>query len=89
MTWRNLLEWRTYDPSLYSPSEILQRDERIKAISLFANNAGLALLATGVARWFDSAKGLDGAAIAALCVGTLGVTLSVAICVFLQEVDWP
>ena len=79
--------WRIYDPSLYAPSEILQRNEKIKAISTFANNAGLAFLVAGVARWFDPAKDLDEATIAALCVGTLGVTLSVAICSLLEQVE--
>lgn len=87
MSWRDLVRWRTYDPSLYAPSEILQRNEKMKAISTFANNAGLALLVAGVARWFDPAKDLDEATIAALCVGTLGVTLSVAICSLLKEVE--
>lgn len=89
MVWRDLIHWRTYDPSLYAPSEILQRNEKIKAISTFANNAGLALLATGVARWFDPGKDLDEATIAALCVGVLGVALSVAVCELLKEAECP
>ena len=68
MSWRDLFQWRTYDPSLYTPSEILQNNERIKTLSLFSNNAGLALLVAAVARWFDPKTGFDGAAIAALCV---------------------
>lgn len=87
MSWRDLIQWRTYDPSLYAPSETLQRNEKIKAISTFANNAGLALLVAGVARWFDPAKDLDEATVAALCSGTLGVTISVAICSLLKEVE--
>jgi hypothetical protein len=87
MNWRDLFEWHTYDPNLYTPSEILQKNERIKALSLFANNAGLALLIAGVARWFDARVGLDRAAIAAFCVGAFGVMLSVAICAWLKEVE--
>ena len=59
MSWRDLTQWRTYDPNLYAPSAILQRNEKIKTISMFGNNAGLALLVAGVARWFDPTKDLD------------------------------
>jgi hypothetical protein len=45
-----------------SRSETLQRNEQIKALSTFGNNAGLALIAAGSARWFSVA--LDGFAIA-------------------------
>lgn len=89
MSLREWFQQRTYDPHLYTPSEVLQKNERIKALSTFSNNAGLALLAAAVARWFDPKTGFDGAAIAALCVGAIGVTLSIAICVFLKEVEWP
>jgi hypothetical protein len=89
MALRDLFAWRTYDSADYSHSELLQRNEKIKAVSTFCNNAGLALLIAGVARWFDATKGFDGAAIAALCVGAVGVMLSIAICVFLKEVEWP
>lgn len=89
MSWRDLIQWRTYDLSLYTASEILQRNEKIKAISTFANNAGLALPVAGVARWFDPEKDLGEATIAAFCVGSLGIVLSVAICGFLKEVECP
>ena len=89
MSWRDLIQWRTYDSSLYAPSEILQRNEKIKVTSAFANNAGLALLVAGVARWFDPAKKFDEATIAALCSGALCVTVSVAISSFLKEVGCP
>lgn len=89
MSWRDLIQWQSYDPSLCTPSEVLQRNEKIKAISSFANNAGLALLAAGVARWFDPANGLDGATIAALCVGAIAIMTSVVTCGFLNEVEQP
>jgi hypothetical protein len=89
MALRDLFVWRTYDPDAYTHSELLQRNEKIKAGSLFCNNAGLALLIAGVARWFDPKHGLDRAAIAAFCVGAVGVTLSVFACTFLKEVEWP
>ena len=89
MSWRDLIQWRSYDPSPCTPSEVLQRNEKIKAISLFTNNAGLALLAAGVARWFDPVNGLDGATIAALCVGAVAIVSSVATCAFLNEADRP
>jgi len=87
MSWRDLIQWRSYDPSLATPSDVLQRKEKIKALSSFTNNAGLALLAAGVARWFDPTKGVGGATVAALCVGALGIVLSVAACAFLNEVE--
>ncbi len=87
MSWRDLIQWRSHDPVLSTPSEVLQRNEKIKTISSFTNNAGLALLAAGVARWFDPGKGLDGSTISALCVGALGIMLSVALCALLNEVE--
>ena len=61
MSWRDLVLWRSYEPGLSTPSEVLQRNEKIKAISSFMNNAGLALLVGGVARWFDPGRDLEGA----------------------------
>ena len=88
MALRDLIAWRTYEPAEYSDLEILQSNEKIKAISTFCNNAGLALLAAGVARWWDPKIGLDGGAIAAFCVGAFGVVLSVTICAWLKEIEW-
>lgn len=59
MSWRDIIQWRSYDPGLSTPSEVLQRNEKIKAISSFMNNAGLALLVAGVARWFDPGRDLE------------------------------
>lgn len=90
MAWlRDLLEWRTYEPNDYARSELLQRNEKIKAGSLFCNNAGLALLVAGVARWFDPKIGLDWAAVMAFCVGATGVMISVLACTFLKESERP
>ena len=89
MSWRDLVQWRSYKPGLGTASENLQRSEKIKALSSFANNAGLALLVAGVARWFDPVKAWDGPALAALCVGAFSVMLSVAICGLLNEVVRP
>jgi len=88
MAWRDLFVWRTYDPNDFTHSELLQKNEKIKAISLFCNNAGLALLVAAVARWFD-ANGIDWAVVVGLCVGAFGAILSVAMCEFLKEVEWP
>lgn len=87
MSWRDLMQWRSYDPGLSTPSEVLQRNEKIKAISSFMNNAGLALLVAGVARWFDPRRDLEGATIAALCIGALAIMSSVATCGFLSEIE--
>ena len=87
MALRDLITWRTYDPSEYSDLEIVQSNAKINAISMFCNNAGLALLAAGVARWLDT-KTVDWAVLVSLCVGVFGVVLSVAICALLKEVEW-
>ena len=87
MSWRDLIHWRSYDPSTGTASETLQRNEKIKALSSFASNAGLALLVAGVARWFDPVRTWDGPAVAALCVGAVSVMLSVALCALLNEVE--
>ena len=87
MSWRDLVQWRSYDPGLSTPSEVLQRNEKIKAISSFMNNAGLALLVASVARWFDPGRDLEGATVAALCVGALAIVSSVATCGFLSEIE--
>jgi hypothetical protein len=87
MALRDLFTWRTYDPSEYSDLEIVQKNAKINAISLFCNNAGLALIAAGVARWFDTKAG-DWAVIVSLCVGAFGVVLAVAICALLKETEW-
>jgi hypothetical protein len=46
---------RDYDMGEITRSEILQRNERIKAISGLCINAGSALVIAGAARWFYTA----------------------------------
>ena len=62
-------------------------NEKLNAISSFMNNAGLALLVASVARWFDPGRDLEGATVAALCVGALAIVSSVATCGFLSEIE--
>lgn len=46
------------EPDRNSRSQLLQRNERVKAVSTLMGNAGLALVAAGLGRWF--LEGLDG-----------------------------
>lgn len=58
-----------------SRSELLQRNEQVKAASSLARNAGLALAAAGAGRWFF--EGLDGNAIFWLLAGAVAMTVGV------------
>jgi hypothetical protein len=52
-----------------SRSELLQRNEQLKAASSLAGNGGLALVAAALGRWFF--EGLDGHVILWLLVGSV------------------
>jgi hypothetical protein len=80
--WSDLFQWRTYDLSLYTPSEILQRNEQIKALSLFCNNAGVLVVAAGAAEWWK--HGLDHDAAIFLCGGAFVILISVLILMALK-----
>ena len=58
-----------------SRSELLQRNEQVKAGSSLAGNAGLALAAAGAGRWFF--EGLDGYAVFWLLAGALAMMVGV------------
>jgi hypothetical protein len=58
-----------------SRSELLQRNEQVKAASNLAGNAGLALAAAGAGRWFF--EGLDGNSIFWLLAGAVAMSVGV------------
>ena len=58
-----------------SRSELLQRNEQIKASSSLAGNAGLALVAAGSGRWFF--EGVDEYAMLWLLAGAVAISVSV------------
>jgi hypothetical protein len=58
-----------------SRSELLRRNEQIKAASSLAGNAGLALVAAAMGRWFF--EGLDGNVVFWLVSGAVLMPVSV------------
>jgi hypothetical protein len=58
-----------------SRSEVLRRNEQVKAASNLAGNAGLALSAAGAGRWFF--ESFDGNAIFWLLAGAVLILVSV------------
>ena len=58
-----------------SRSELLRRNEQVKAASSLAGNAGLALAAAGAGRWFF--ESLDGNAVFWLLAGAVLMLVSV------------
>jgi hypothetical protein len=65
-----------------SRSELLQRNEQIKAATTLAGNAGLALVAAALGRWFF--EGLDGNVIFWLVGGSVLMPVSVKALTMLQ-----
>lgn len=65
-----------------SRSELLQRNEQIKAASTLAGNAGLAIAAAGAGQWF--LKGLDGYAMLWLLFGGALMWVSVKALMMLE-----
>jgi hypothetical protein len=65
-----------------SRSEVLQRNEQIKAVSSLASNAGLALAAAGAGRWFFG--GLDENAMFWLLSGVGAIWVAVKMLTLLE-----
>lgn len=65
-----------------SHSQLLQRNEQLKAASSVAGNGGLALVAAGLGRWFF--EGLDGNVVLWLLVGSVVISASVKVLVLLE-----
>ncbi|HEX5257359.1 MAG TPA: hypothetical protein VFW35_01115 [Sphingomicrobium sp.] len=82
MALRDLFTWRTYDPAEYTRSEILQKNEQIKTLSLFCNNAGVLVIAAGAAEWWK--KGFDRDATIFLVSGAFVIAIAMLICLGLK-----
>ena len=65
-----------------SRSELLQRNEQVKAVSSVARTAGFALVASGAGQWF--LEGLDGNVMLWLLVGSGTIWAGVTVLVLLE-----
>jgi hypothetical protein len=65
-----------------SQSELLQRNEQLKALSTLGLNGGLALIAWGLGRWF--LEGLDENVMVSLLVGSGIIWPGVKVLVLLE-----
>jgi hypothetical protein len=74
---------RTYDGAELSRSEILQRNERIKALSGLCKTFGSALVIAGAGRWFYAA--FDEYIILWLLIGALLLWSSLHVLVLLES----
>jgi hypothetical protein len=74
--------WRKYEVGEYSASEILQRNEQLKALGGICRTAGLSLLIAGSARWFGGH--LDFHSIFWLIVGLGGIGIGIGLLTLLE-----